>query len=135
MEGVNGTIVILCLIGVALAIFLSYKFNLQMGVSAMVFAFIIGVLFMGLRVKNVIAMFPTSVFFQVMSLSLFFGVGVVNGRMKAVGPGTTTVVIQNVEATCRWDIVVHVYTEQEMKRLEKQREREEKKANRRRLFR
>lgn len=62
-------------------------------------------------------------------------VNVVNGRMKAVGPGTTTVVIQNVEATCRWDIVVHVYTEQEMKRLEKQREREEKKANRRRLFR
>ena len=62
-------------------------------------------------------------------------VNVVNGRMKAVGPGTTTVVIQNVEATCRWDIIVHVYTEQEMKRLEKQREREEKKANRRRLFR
>ena len=84
MEGVNGTIVILCLVGVALAIFLSYKFNLQMGVSAMVFAFIIGVLFMGLRVKQVIAMFPTSVFFQVMSLSLFFGVGVVNGTMKAV---------------------------------------------------
>ena len=84
MEGVNGTIVILCVIGVALAIFLSYKFNLQMGISAMVFAFIIGVLFMGLRVKNVIAMFPTSVFFQVMALSLFFGVGVVNGTMEVV---------------------------------------------------
>jgi len=84
MEAVNGTIVILCLVGVALAIFLSYKFNLQMGISAMVFAFIIGVLFMGLRVKNVIAMFPTSVFFQVLALSLFFGVGVVNGTMEAV---------------------------------------------------
>ena len=84
MEAVNGTIVILCLVGVALAIFLSYKFNLQMGISAMVFAFIIGVLFMGLRVKAVIAMFPTSVFFQVLALSLFFGVGVVNGTMEAV---------------------------------------------------
>lgn len=84
MEAVNGSIVIMCLVGVALAIFLTYKFNLQMGVSSMVFAFIIGVLFMGLRVKNVIAMFPTSVFFQVLSLSLFFGVGVVNGTMEAV---------------------------------------------------
>ncbi|MBQ6670351.1 MAG: hypothetical protein IJM80_01810 [Firmicutes bacterium] len=84
MEAVNGTIVILCLVGVALAIFLSYKFNLQMGISAMVFAFIIGVLFMKLRVKEVIAMFPTSVFFQVLSLSLFFGVGVVNGTMEAI---------------------------------------------------
>lgn len=84
MEAVNGTIVILCLVGVALAIFLNYKFNLQMGASAMVFAFIIGVLFMGLRVKNVIAMFPTSIFFQVLALSLFFGVGVVNGTMQAI---------------------------------------------------
>ena len=81
---VNGTIVILCLAGVFLSIFLSYKFNLQMGISAAVFAFIIGVLFMGLRVKEVIAMFPTSVFFQVMALSLFFGFGVVNGTMESI---------------------------------------------------
>ena len=84
MEAVNGTIVVLCLIGVALAIILNYKFNLQMGISAMVFAFIIGILFMGLRAKNVIALFPTSIFFQVLALSLFFGVGVCNGTMEAV---------------------------------------------------
>ena len=69
---VNGSIVLLCLFGVALAIFLNYKWNLNMGISALVFSFIIGVLFLGMRVKEVIALFPTSVFFQVMSLSLFF---------------------------------------------------------------
>jgi len=81
---VNGTIVIMCLIGVVLAIALNYKFNLQMGVSAFVFAFIIGVIFMGMRVKEVIALFPTSIYFQVMCLSLFFGYGVVNGTMEAI---------------------------------------------------
>lgn len=81
---VNGSIVLLCLFGVALAIFLNYKWNLNMGISALVFSFIIGVLFLGMRVKEVIALFPTSVFFQVMSLSLFFGYGVINGTMDAI---------------------------------------------------
>jgi len=81
---INGSIVLLCLLGVALAIVLNYKWNLNMGISAFVFSFIIGVLFMGMRVKNVIALFPTSVFFQVMSLSLFFGYGVINGTMDVI---------------------------------------------------
>lgn len=81
---VNGTIVILCLAGVFLSIFLSCRFDLQMGISAAVFAFIIGVVFLGLRVKEVIELFPTSVFFQVMSLSLFFGFGVINGTMESI---------------------------------------------------
>lgn len=81
---VNGTIVILCLAGVFLSIFLSRKFDLQMGISTAVFAFIIGVLLLGLRVKEVVELFPTSVFFQVMSLSLFFGFGVVNGTMESI---------------------------------------------------
>ena len=81
---VNGTIVVACLICVFLSIFLSYKFNLQMGVSAAVFAFIIGVLFMGMRVKEVVALFPTSIVFQLLALSLFFNYGVVNGTMEAI---------------------------------------------------
>lgn len=80
----SGTIVVLCLIGVAAAIFLNYKWNINMGVSALAFAMIIGVLCMGMKVKEVVALFPTSIYFQVMCLSLFFGWGVVNGTMKAV---------------------------------------------------
>ncbi len=81
---VNGFLVVLCLIGVALAIFFNYKWNMHMGITALVFAFIIGVLFMGMRVKEVVALFPTSIYFQVMCLSLFFGWGVVNGTMNAI---------------------------------------------------
>ena len=55
-----------------------------MGVSAAVFAFIIGVLFMGMRVKEVVALFPTSIVFQLLALSLFFNYGVVNGTMEAI---------------------------------------------------
>ncbi|MBO4862132.1 MAG: hypothetical protein J5535_04460 [Firmicutes bacterium] len=84
MEGTNGFIVILCLVGIVVSILLNYKWNVNMGVTAFVFALIIGVLGLGLRTKNVVAMFPTSVYFQVMCLSLFFGWGVVNGTMKAV---------------------------------------------------
>ncbi len=80
----SGALVVLCLIGVVLAIVLNYKWNLNMGVSALVFALIIGNLFMGMRVKEVVALFPTSIYFQVMCLSLFFGWGVVNGTMEAV---------------------------------------------------
>ena len=43
----SGALVVLCLIGVVLAIVLNYKWNLNMGVSALVFALIIGNLFMG----------------------------------------------------------------------------------------
>lgn len=80
----SGAIVILCLAGVALSIILNYKLSLNMGLSALAFAFIIGCLFMGMKVKEVIALFPTSIFFQVMCLSLFFGYGVVNGTMGAI---------------------------------------------------
>lgn len=80
----SGLIVILCLVGVALAIILNYNYNINMGISALVFAFVIGCLFMGMRPKAVIALFPTAIFFQVMCLSLFFGYGVVNGTMSAV---------------------------------------------------
>ena len=80
----SGAIVILCLAGVALSIILNYKLSLNMGISALAFAFIIGCLFMGMKVKEVIALFPTSIFFQVMCLSLFFGYGVVNGTMGAI---------------------------------------------------
>lgn len=80
----NGVIIILCLIGIALSIFLNLKLDLSLGICAFVFAFLIGCLGMGLKFKEVVAMFPTSVYFQVLCLTLFFGFGVVNGTMNAV---------------------------------------------------
>ena len=75
----SGALVVLCLIGVVLAIVLNYKWNLNMGVSALVFALIIGNLFMGMRVKEVVALFPTSIYFQVMCLSSFMSAATVRG--------------------------------------------------------
>ena len=77
-------IIIVCLIGIAVAIALGYKFGINMGVTGLVFAYIVGCFLMEMRVKEVVALWPTSTVFQLMSITLFFGFAVVNGTMQAI---------------------------------------------------
>ena len=77
-------IIIVCLIGFAVAIALGYKFGINMGVTGLVFAYIVGCFLMEMRVKEVVALWPTSTVFQLMSITLFFGFAVVNGTMQAI---------------------------------------------------
>ena len=80
----SSTLIIMCLIGIVISIAIGYKWGINMGVTAMAFAYIIGCFFMNLSVKAVVLLWPTRVFFQVMAITLFFGFGIVNGTMQAV---------------------------------------------------
>lgn len=77
-------IIAVCLIGIAIAIALGYKFGINMGITGLVFAYIVGCFMMQMTVREVVALWPTSTVFQLMSITLFFGFATVNGTMKAV---------------------------------------------------
>lgn len=80
----SSSAIIVCLIGIIVAIALGYKFNVNMGVTGLVFAWIVGCLMMGMKVKEVVALWPNSVVFQLLSITLFFGFACCNGTMQAV---------------------------------------------------
>ncbi len=80
----SSSAIIVCMIGIIIAIALGYKFNVNMGVTGMVFAWIVGCLMMGLKVKEVVALWPNAVVFQLLSITLFFGFACCNGTMQAV---------------------------------------------------
>lgn len=80
----SGGIIILCIIGIVISIAIGYKWGVNTGVVAMVCAYIIGCFFMNMRVREVILLWPIRTYFQVMSITLFFGFGVVNGTMQIV---------------------------------------------------
>ena len=61
----SSSAIIVCLIGIVVAIALGYKFNVNMGVTGMVFAWIVGCLMMGMKVKEVVALWPNSVILQI----------------------------------------------------------------------
>ena len=65
----SSTAIIICLIGIALAIVLNYKFGVNMGVTGLAVAWIAGCIVMGLKVKDVVALWPNSVVFQLMSIT------------------------------------------------------------------
>lgn len=77
-------IIVVCLLGIVVAIALGYKFGINMGVTGIAFAYIVGCFMMQMRVKEVVALWPTSTVFQLMSITLFFGFATVNGTMKAI---------------------------------------------------
>lgn len=78
------TAIIVCLLGIAIAIALGYKFGINMGITGLVFAWVVGCFMMGLKVKEVVALWPNSVVFQLLSITLFFGFACCNGTMQAV---------------------------------------------------
>lgn len=77
-------IITVCMLGIVIAIALGYKFGVNMGITGIVFAYIVGCFMMGMKVKDVVALWPTSVAFQLMSITLFFGFAVTNGTMQTV---------------------------------------------------
>lgn len=80
----SSSAIIVCMVGIVIAIALGYKFNVNMGVTGLVFAWIVGCLMMGLKVKEVVALWPNAVVFQLLSITLFFGFACCNGTMQAV---------------------------------------------------
>ena len=79
--------------GIVVAIALGYKTNLNTGLFGIMLAYILGAFVMGLKTSEVIGLWPTTIFFVYLSVSLFFGMAGVNGTLKKVS--------QNLVYACR----------------------------------
>ncbi len=78
------TLLWIVLLAVAASIVISYFCKVNLGIPALIFAYIIGVFVQGLKVKNVVAMWPTSVVFQLMTITMFFSFAIFNGTLPKV---------------------------------------------------
>lgn len=75
-------IIALSLVGIIFAIFLGWKLNINIGLIAMVFAYIINCWLMKGKVMGVINYWPVPIMFFMLAVSLFYGFAVINGTMK-----------------------------------------------------
>ncbi len=78
------TLLWIVLAAVAISIALSYLFKINLGIPALIFAYIIGVFIQGMKVKEVVAQWPTSVVFQLMTITMFFSFAIFNGTLPKV---------------------------------------------------
>lgn len=70
------------LIAIALAIILGYKTKINTGLFGIIFAYIIGSFFMGIKPSALISMWPVRIFFVIMSISLFYNFAILNGTLE-----------------------------------------------------
>ena len=75
------TLLILFLVAVVVSIVINYKTGINLGIPALIFAYIIGCWILKMKVKAVVACWPTSTLFQMMMITMFFSFGVFNGTM------------------------------------------------------
>ena len=76
------TLLILFLVAVVVSIVINYKTGINLGIPALIFAYVIGCWLLKMRVKEVVACWPTSTLFQMMMITMFFSFGVFNGTMN-----------------------------------------------------
>ncbi|WP_175400843.1 MULTISPECIES: SLC13 family permease [Clostridium] len=74
---------IIC-IAILLSIFIGFKLRINTGLVAIPFAYVIGCFFLKLKPAEVISMWPISIFFVILTVSLFFTFAVVNGTLEVL---------------------------------------------------
>src|SRR5688572_21091493 len=73
---------VLSIVAFAIAIIVSCVSQINVGFLAIAFAFIVGVLFGGMRVSEVAGGFPAGLFVTLVSVTLFFSQANVNGTLN-----------------------------------------------------
>ena len=63
---------------IAIAVILGYKTKINTGLFCFAFAYIIGCFALGLKPKELIAFWPTSTMFVILSVSLFYNYAAIN---------------------------------------------------------
>lgn len=89
----------LCIIAIVISILVGWKFKLNTGILAMGFAFVIGICVMGLKASAIIAFWPTTIVFYLLSISLFFNYA--TGKRHHGGAGAEAAVCHGA-ATPSW---------------------------------
>lgn len=70
---------------IVISIFVGWKFKFNTGIVASCFAFVIGVCVMGMKASQIIAFWPTTIVFYLLSIALFFNYATENGTMNVLG--------------------------------------------------
>lgn len=75
---------IITLIALVLAIFIGFKKNINTGIVSIFFAFVVGTFVLGLKGKEIIAGWPTSLFFILLGMTFLFSIANVNGTLELI---------------------------------------------------
>lgn len=75
---INGIIIL----AIILAIALGYKTKINTGFFGIAFAYLIGTFYMGLKPAEIIKMWPVSIFFVILAISLFYNFAMANGTLE-----------------------------------------------------
>lgn len=73
---------ILVLCAIILAIALGYRTKINTGFFGIVFAYIIGTFYLGIKSGDIIKMWPISIFFVILAISLFYNFAMTNGTLE-----------------------------------------------------
>lgn len=77
---------ILLVASIALAVVLGYKTQINTGFFCMAFAYLLGCFGLGMSTKELVACWPTSTMFVILSVSLFYNFAAVNGTLEKCRP-------------------------------------------------
>lgn len=72
---------VVMLIVIVLAIAIGFKTNINTGVLAMVFSYMVGCYVMGLKASAIVALWPIKIFFILVSVSFFYNFATLNGTL------------------------------------------------------
>ena len=75
----------LCILAIIVSIAIGWKFKFNTGIIAMGFAFLLGFFGLGMKINDIIAFWPTTIVFYLLSISLFFTYATQNGTMDVLG--------------------------------------------------
>lgn len=73
---------ILILCAIILAIALGYRTKINTGFFGIVFVYIIGTFYLGIKPGDIIKMWPISIFFVILAISLFYNFAMTNGTLE-----------------------------------------------------
>lgn len=75
---------ILIILAIIIAIYLGEKLDINTGLVALAFAYLIGCFVLGMSVSDLLGTFPTKLFLVIFTLALFFNFAVVNGTLEKI---------------------------------------------------
>ncbi|WNC13716.1 hypothetical protein [Brevibacillus brevis] len=75
---------ILIILAIIISIYLGEKLNINTGLVALAFAYLIGCFVLGMSVNDLLDTFPTKLFLVIFTLALFFNFAVVNGTLEKI---------------------------------------------------
>lgn len=73
---------------IVLSIGIGYRLNINIGLIAIGFAYLISAFYLGYKPKDIVALWPTNLFFVIMSITFFYGFAIANGTIEKIARKT-----------------------------------------------